>query len=381
MESKIFSIGDVVSLKTHPYQNNLTDIIISGDHVMLPPLMVVLGIFKTKQTIFNVPDPIDTFKYKCTWFSPKHYKFIEIDAFETDLKLISVSTVDICKSTLQRGDKITLKSAPFELGKKKSSLTYEDNSVNLGNGSTIINSLLSFLPPVLQVLDVKEHKSANPLIDKKTSTTVRVVHGWDIKFSLFDPTSDKVAEYSLPLEALELIDEVDEDKLNLLQSTITDSGYLAIKSIHGKSLVKPRNIANRSGYYYLRAYDYLTNKVEEIEIKETTIIKPVSNPFRVQVPAFDIALKPKSATPSFIMNEIIVAVKKAKRSKTFIRIKYKNRNEQLSYRTIRDYKIITVKEDRIDVSYLVGFCLLRQAERNFRIDRIQSLQELKMKFS
>lgn len=381
MESKIFSIGDVVSLKTHPYQNNLTDIIISGDHIMLSPLMVVLGVFKTKQTILGASGPIDTYKYKCTWFSPKHYKFIEIDAFEIDLKLIAISTVDICKSTLQRGDKITLKSAPLELGKKKSSLTYEDNSVNLGSGSTIINSLLSFLPPVMQVLDVKQHKSTNPIIDKKTNKTIRIAHGWDIKFSLFDPSSDKIAEYSLPLEALELIEEVDEAKLSLLQSTIIESGYLAIKSIHRESLVKPRNMANRSGYYYLRAYDYLTNKVEEIEIKETTVVKPIDNPFRTQVPAFDIAHKPKSATQDFIMNEIITVVKKAEKDKTFVRIKYKNRNEQLSFRTLKDFKIIKVEEDRIDVSYLVGYCLLRQAERNFRIDRIQSLQELKMKFS
>ncbi|MDY0904253.1 WYL domain-containing protein [Pedobacter sp. CFBP9032] len=379
MESKIFSIGDVVALKIHPYQNNLTDIIISGDHIMLPPLMVVTEVFKTKQTILGTLGPIDTFKYKCTWFSPKQYKFIDIDAFETDLKLIALSTVDINKVTLKRGDRITLKSAPYELGKKKSSLTYEDNAVNLGNGNTVINSFLSFLPPIMQVLDAKEHKSTNPIVDKKTSKTVREVHGWDIKFSLFDPTTDRIAEYSLPLEAVELVEDVDEIKLSLLQGTINKSGYLAISSVKGISLVKPRHIANRSGYYYLRAYDYITNKVEEIEITQRTAVRPIKNPFKTQVPEFDIAHKPKSATPQFIMNEIILAVKKAKKSNTFIRIKYKNRNEQLSHRTLKDFTIITVKEDRRDVSYLVGYCLLRQAERNFRIDRVQSLQELKMK--
>jgi len=380
MDSKLFSIGDIVTLKTHPYHNNLTDIIISGDHIMLPPLLVVIEVFKARQTVLGDTSPTESFKYKCVWFSAKPYRFVDATLFESDLKLILENTTCICKVNLKRGDKITLKSSALELGKKKSSLTYEDNSFNAGSGNTVINSLLSFLSPVMQVIDVKEHISKNPLVEKKSGKTIRIVHGWDVKFSLFDPTADKISEYSLPLEALELIEEVEDSTFKLLQKTIVNSGYLGVNFKEVKSLIKPRNIAARGGYYYLRAYDYLTNKVEEIEITGATTFLSIITPFEAQVPEFDIAHKPKSATPDYITNEIIAAVNNAEKNKAFIRIKYKNRNDQLSHRTLKNFKIITVKEDSMDVSYLVGFCLLRQSGRNFRIDRVQGFQELKLSY-
>ena len=74
MESKLFSIGDIVTLNVHPYGTESTEIIVSGDHIMLPPLMVVVEVYKARQSFGGKKS--DIYKYKCVWFSPKPYKFI-----------------------------------------------------------------------------------------------------------------------------------------------------------------------------------------------------------------------------------------------------------------------------------------------------------------
>jgi hypothetical protein len=377
MESKLFSIGDIVALKTHPYFDGNTNVIISGDHIMLSPLMIVIEVYKSKQRFGGIKT--DIYKYKCTYFSPKSYKFIPAEVDEDDLKLVVKCSSSINKNCLKRGDQVLFKTAGMELGKKKSSLTYEDNSVNGGIGSTVINSLLSFLPPVMQVVDFEPHKSKHALTDKKL-IPIRDVPSFDLKFNYFDPTDDKIASYVLPIEALQLIDNVNEETISTLSSVITKNGYVNIKSVSGLTLAKPRNIAYRNGYYYLRAYDYLSNKVEENEISTDTVYSVIKSPFILEVPKFDIAHKPEAATPQFIIKEIVTAVNDASAANAFIRIKYKNRNEQLSYRTIKNYEIIDVKEGALNISYLVGYCLLRKAIRSFRVDRIQNLQQLILPF-
>jgi hypothetical protein len=377
MESKLFSIGDIVTLKSHPYSDGSTEIIISGDHIMLPPLMVVAEIYKAKQSFSGVKS--DTFKYRCIWFSPKSYKFIFAEIDEDDLKLILKCNSTVNRNYLKRGDKVAFKTASIELGKKKSSLNYEDNSVNAGVGSTVINSLLSFLPPVLQLVDIVPHKSKHALTDKKL-IPIRNVSALDIKINLFDPTNDKISSYTLPLEALEIIEEVDETSVLALSQVIKRSGFVNIKTEELQTLAKPRNIAYRGGYYYLRAYDYLSNKVEEFDMVQTTAFTKIKSPFVTQAPQFDIAHKPEAATPEFIATEISDAIKDALASLSYIRIKYKNRNDQLSHRTLKNFNVIHVKEGLLDVTYLVGYCLLRQDNRSFRVDRIQSLQKLDLSY-
>lgn len=377
MESKLFSIGDVVALKTHPFYDGNTNVVISGDHLMLSPLMIVTEVYKSKQH-FN-GEKTNIFKYKCTWFSTKPYKFIITEVEENDLKIIIKCTSSINKNFLKRGDQVVFKTASLELGKKKSSLTFEDNYINGGVGNTLINSLLSFLPPVMLVANFDVHKSKHLLTDKQ-SVPIRGVPSIDVKLSFFDSTEDKVAGCTLPIEALQIIDSVSEDVINTLYKAIQSSGYVSIKASHIVTIAKPRHIAYRGGYYYLIAYDYLSNKLEETVVNQDTVYSRIKTPFVAEAPKFDIANKPEAATANFIINEISESISTALSVKAFIRIKYKNRNDQLSHRTLKNYEIILVKEGASEVSYLVGYCLLRHAKRNFRIDRIQSLQQLDIVF-
>ena len=52
-----------------------------------------------------------------------------------------------------------------------------------------------------------------------------------------------------------------------------------------------------------------------------------------------------------------------------------DRNGNITLRTIRNFSIHnTVKE-----TYLIGYCMVRKAERNFHFDRIQFLEVLNLK--
>ena len=377
MESKLFSIGDIVTLNAHPYTPESTGIVISGDHMMLPPLMVVTEVYTAKQLFTG--EKTQTYKYKCAWFSPKLYKFIYVEIDEIDLKAIVKCTSYINKHLLKRGDKIIFKTAGIELGKKKSSLTYEDNSLNAGVGNTVINSLLSFLPPVLQVVDYESHITKHALTNKEKKR-IRDVSAADIKFTFFDPTTDKVVTHVLPLEALELVEEVSSELISKITKCISNSGYLNFKKLKVETLCKPRNIAYRGGYYFLRAFDYLSNKVEEFEINESSTFNIIKQPFIEEAPKFDIRINSNAATSISITNEILNLIKRAATNSYFIRIKYKNRNDQLSHRSIMNFELVEAKGDSSDVIYLVGHCLLRRDLRYFRIDRIQNVQMLELKF-
>lgn len=377
MEPNFFSIGDIVSLKTHPYLEGNTDIIISGDHIMLTPLMVIIEIYKSKQHFASIKT--DIYKYKCTWFSPKSYKFILAEIDEIDLKLVVKSNSPINEDHLNRGDKVVFKTANIELGKKKSLLNYADNSIDGGVGSSLINSLFSFLPPVMQVVNFEPHKSKHPLIDKNL-LQIRIAPSINVKFSYFDPTYDKISIHTLPIDALELIEQVKEETIISLTKIIRKEKYLIIKTDLTKTIAKPHHIAYRSGYYYLTFYNYLLNKVEETQIKSGTTYELIKNSHNVEVPKFDIAHEPEAATPQFIIKEIVSSIINAKDANAFLRIKYKNRNNQLSYRTIKEYDIVIIGENSLTVSYLIGYCLKRKAKRSFRIDRIQNLQQLNLSF-
>lgn len=236
MNSKLFSIGDIVALKIHPYFSGLDNIIISGEHNMVPPLMIIVELLKMEKNIQGRDNLIESFKYKCLWFSSKSFRFIDAWIFESDLKRIEENRNNINAACIKRGDKIILKSASYELGKKKSSLSYEDNSISIGNGNSIVTSLLSFLPPVLQVLEIQKHVSKNPIVSKKKNKVIRQVPSWDIKCILYDPLSDKICETILPIEALELIEDVKRPVLELIHKSIIELSYLCIKSPNKISL-------------------------------------------------------------------------------------------------------------------------------------------------
>ncbi|MFS2185596.1 WYL domain-containing protein [Mucilaginibacter sp. Mucisp84] len=374
MESKVFSIGDIVALNSHPYLSENTSVIISGDHLALSPLMVVIEISKSSYKIDNVKH--ETYKYDCLWFSTKSYKFEISEIYEDQLKLIQkTSAADI--EVLERGTRLNLKTVPLEMGKKKSILSYDDSSGS-GNANTTINALLSFLPPVLQFVSLEPYTTKHPLKNKES--IIREIPISAVRVTYFDPANHSVSEHVLPMEALTLIEKIPDKRLSSLQKIIERSGYIKIGIPGNTTLVKPKSIAYRGGYYFLRGFDYLSNRIEEFELNSSTKIKNIAKPVAIEAPKFDILNDPNSATSSFIMKEITDLINGAINERCYLRINYLNRNDQLTYRTVKKMLLVTVKENKEEVTYMIADCLLRMDKRTFRVDRIQSAQLLNLNY-
>ncbi len=116
MDFKLFSIGDIVALNSHPFFHENTDIIISGDHLSLSPLMVVTEIHKARFSFAGKRE--DSYKYKCVWFTTKSYRFTHAEIDEADLKLVLSCNSTVNVNALKKGDKVAFKTMPIELVKK-----------------------------------------------------------------------------------------------------------------------------------------------------------------------------------------------------------------------------------------------------------------------
>ncbi|WP_431216294.1 WYL domain-containing protein [Puia sp. P3] len=278
-------MGDIVVLKSHPYFDQLTNTLISGDPVAISPLMVVAELFESTSGKGSKESEIKISKYRCIWFSPKIYRIVEAVLQEDDLKLVKKNDVNIQKSFLRRGQLVVLRSAFLELKKKKISFSVDDGAQAARNGS-VINALLSFLSPVMQVLNVKPHKSKHSVIEKGTGRVIRQVSAWDVKCALYNPNDEKITELEVPLEALMMMDEVDINLMKTLEEYVANGSYVKILGSNETTIVKPKNLVFKEGHYYLRAYNLLYNNISEFEISSINQFTHIERPFKTMVPSF-----------------------------------------------------------------------------------------------
>lgn len=366
-------LGDIVSLKSHPYLPGMDDILISGEPLLVPPVMIVTEIFESRNPGLDSPAK----EYTCLWFSARKQKFERSRIKDDFLKFLFKAKPSPLPQVIKRGQLLSLTTMNYELVKKKLSMHFEDTSISEGNSSVAINALLSFLPPILHCIDIKETKETTVMGKNKTG----VKDGrYQVKCMWFNSVHERFSEETIPLEALMLIPVINERVLTDLRESITTNK--AIKIVQGERgyLLKPRSITARSGYYFLRGYDYVENRIVEINIGEDDKYIPLDTPFTNRVPRFDIEKNPKSCSQEFVISEIESAINSAQVRNAIIRIKYKNRNDQLSIRSLKDYKLIVADPGDDEHLYLIGHCFLRQSVRTFRLSRVQSLQELSLSF-
>jgi hypothetical protein len=298
---------------------------------------------------------------------------------DTDIKQILVHTDLINHNLLKRGELVRFITTGYELHKRKSSLTYEENQANSDVNRLSINPLLSYLPPVMQVLNWEINNSKLPLSNKKTNETIRWITSINVNCAYFNPTKDSITEISLPVESLELIPKVNEEYLFLINESIDKNSYLLITKDNIPAIIKPNSINSRVGDYYIRGFDLLLNRNREFKINSSEIcIAKMEKYFLNTVPQFDKTNISKSLLSSSILQELKNSIETAKENSSYIRIQYKNRNNEISYRTLSHYELYNLQE--LDTYYLRGFCLLRQEPRLFKLLRIQHLMELNLKF-
>lgn len=374
MASNIPSIGDIVALNSHPYHSTQTNILIGGESQLISPLMVVVETVGDAQNSFDenvgmqIHDKGKSCQCKCIWYSTKSHQFEEVWISSKVLKKITPKdlnhTIDKQKfidKSIGYGSLVTLKTTTLEIAKQKSSISIESN-----REKSTINPILSFLSPVMQIIGTGKSDSKEPKFDSKTGNARRISELL-VKCKWFNGSSDKMSEKLIPIEALVLLPTVDTGTLKQIEEFITSQTTLIVKIDTKKTIFTPERLKYTHGFYSVLGYDHLKNRV--IEVKFSDIEMPFEKYELIQerYPNFKLEEHPDS--------QIETGIKKAISQKKYIRIKYKDRIGNVTTRTVSPYDIHIILEPFTNDSiYLIGYCLLRNAERYFKIERILSLE-------
>ena len=366
-----WKLGTIVSLDSHFYSsdNESKIVVITGEPKLISPLMVIVEtvIEKTsfdESTGMKLSDK-DHFQCKCIWFSHKSFQFEEAWISSRLLKIITSKETTTKHTDIKFGALVELKTAEIELGKKKSTLKQVNETI-----SSTITSELSFVSPTMQVTGTSKSESKEPLFDPKTLKTKRYVSKSLVKCKFYNPNNDKITEVLIPIEALEIVNPPKDNILNEIKNAIRKKTYLLIEieKTAAKTILSPKKINVRSGRYYVSAYDYLLCKTMEMSINSIVSTSEKDKVFSHELPDFSVV----SGKP-FVKN-----INKAEIENLFTTIG-KEKIICITYEDINE--VVEGKEKdssgvEKDHSYLKAFCLLRNADRFFRIDRIKEMKVL-----
>ncbi|RQO69770.1 hypothetical protein DBR43_17070 [Pedobacter sp. KBW06] len=362
-------IGDLVTLKSHAYVENLTSIIITGDHNSLPPIMMIKEIYRIKN---NNNSTVDHFIFKCIWFSSGSNTLQEGSFKDVHLKAIkNEETLGNGKVTIDEGDMVLLKSTTFELKKRKSTFSVEEGSFSNADSKNTQSALLTYLPPVFHVISIKD------FIPKNTSKKSFTKDYWHcnkkVKCFYYNNHNDKISEIEFPIEVLELLEPLSESILKEINSFISDKSHILWKGEEDETLIlQPKLISFRSGFYFLRSYDVVKRKNIDVNILNDSVYKKIDDIIKFVSPKADMSYLGIER----IIEDLIAKIKVAHLEKLYLRIKYKNKNDEISIRTISRSYFQENPIDKSNLLYLTGYCHLRNEERTFYLKRIQYLEVL-----
>ena len=139
----------------------------------------------------------------------------------------------------------------------------------------------------MQVIGIPKNDKKEALYDVKTGNKKREISEQLIKCKWFNPSSDKMSEALIPIEALSLIPSISEAMLNEYATFAKEKQHLTI-TIEGSSyqtIFLPQKIKCSHGIYFIVGYDYIKNKTREFPILKLSHIK-LDSPFVKQVPNF-----------------------------------------------------------------------------------------------
>lgn len=373
-----FNVGDIVALHSHPYFENLTSIVISGDHITIPPLMVVI------EVLLDLRDSHDEItgnkvtekgqgQCKCVWYSTKSNKFEEAWIKTVHIKLIKEYSTRPNLNVSDTAKSATLSTHVIEVAKKKSTLIADTSSYESRATSTI-NPLLSFVSPILQIVDIRNNdNNKEPKYNPKDGKQRRFIPAKLVKCKWYNPANDKMSEILLPIESLDVIVDISQEQVLRIQEEINSGSYYVVSIDRERTVIEPKRISSRSGMYFLSYFDYIYNRNGEIDIASL-----IESDYRISDAYFD-ASSPIfdnliDATSDTVEDEKIDFLRNSIDNDKHIRIKYRDFNDKITVRTLREAKLIDDEDDT--PKYLKGYCFLRKAERTFSIKGIIHAESL-----
>jgi len=370
MNNSFLKIGDLVSLKSHAYNEKLTSVIISGDHNSLPPIMIVSEIYKIES--HSNGQSITNHHIVCIYFSSKSNLVQEFKIKDIFLKKIEYKKPEIEETNqFEIGSTVLLKSTRLELKKRKSTFSSEESLTTNSNTKNTISALLTYLPPVFHILQIKNFSREKP------SKNLNESNYWHspqkVKCIYYNSHSDRMSEVELPIDALEILTPIKEDILMEINNTINKSKFLIFQDKNDKkSIIKPQLISFRCGFYFLRAFNIISGLNIDINLSNQTKYRIIKEFIEHQSPSNALA----DFTEEIIFSDLVAKIKIGIEEGKYLRIKYKNKNDEISLRTLSRYNFKDIQEEGKRSLYLLGYCHLRNEERSFHVKRIQMAQVL-----
>ncbi len=405
---KSFALGEIVTLNNHPYYSLNSKILITADATMTPPLMVVIEVLNDYKTKFDFDEKTaikgtnssmvkcvfysnKTHKYESNWFLINQIKKIDDENFNNEDKSLSVEYDIILKKESDINELINknviLKSWEIELGKKKSSFSY-DSYLNKNSNKT--TSYLSFLPPVMIIIGSKkldESKEIN--FDKKTGETKRKFSKILLKCKWFNPLTNTFSEDFFTPESLDFVKEPDIELIKGIQNFIKLKSYFKFNNPrlsdynNGNTIGQTLKISFNHCYYELEYFDFLTNKNEMIKLTDLKLEMFISIAFYSNEYApFYGNLGSAKTIKQFLKEEIEIP----KKTNKVFRIQYKSKKGILSTRTISKCEFLDHRVDELispdskKDKYIKAKCFKREGkERHFRFKGIKKIEILDFK--
>lgn len=374
--SPAFSIGDIVALKSNPFFAELNDVIMSGESDSVSPLMVVIETMTESQDKYNdktgATEGVKGRKNcKCLWYSHKTWQFEEAWLPDTFLKAIACYSTETKEESIwSPGTLVSLSTLKLERKKRKSFLKHDGHDFEDKHRRNTIHHVLSFMCPVMHVMDTRKNDNDEQSFDIKKGTPRKSFPTKLVKCKWFNHGTEKMSERLLPIEALNVITQPNKEFLGEIDTIIKEENFIKIPSATElDKIIKPLSITYNSGEYWLRGYDYLLNRITENELpfeKYETLTKP--EVVLATAPKFGFIEDPFDFNT--VTDEIENFVNESHKNKNYIRLNYLGKFKS-SWYTISNYAIRRVSEDE---NYLIGLCVALGEDRTFRLDRIQKLE-------
>lgn len=422
-------------LKTHPYNEDIQRIKISGNPEYTSP---ILNIFEEKKGKHD----IDTGEHlgdqiNCLFYDSKQGKFLK-KLFNK--KLVNSLTLDISKSNLlseiefkkdSKDDKNNINHKDIErfikknlLNKKASlrsiSIELTKKKINTSNssGKLVETNHLDFLPPVMQIIGYRFCDEKKKFCDETGDLKLEIKCKW------FNHNSKTFSEEFLPYQTLILIKEIENEAENItsIDNLINSNGLIQYPLIEKEAfilentsikikfdVVIPEKIIFNHYYHEVKGFGYVFQKDSRLSnISEIKLLP--DNAFRGET------------YPSYKNNKKINIYDCPFTKNTYMLVKYKDQFDRITDRVIRISEILLYvnnkgefdsvneyNENNIQVNdegfiiinsenwvsiknikkkfiedenvtiIIKANCLLRKGKiRHFRLDGFLSIQEIKL---
>lgn len=353
-----FEIGDIVAFKTHPFEKNLTNLLISGESSLIPPLMLVVETNISTADVYSQKDGKKIqeknmpYKCKCVWYCTKTGLFKEEDFITNQIKLISKRDGSLLDINDIVGKCVFFKTLRLEQSKF---FSITDSNKNLSEAKFLQKNL--HISPSMVVIDIIEQERATEKVSqnkfrKEISDTL-------VKCKYYNPIQSKHSEVILPKEVIIRLPVPDIGLLSRLNEVILNNRFIFWKASEDNlHVVLPLEIRSENSFIGIRIYDYVQNIY--------TIVNNLS----------EFQLNQENIRENYFVerNQNLTLDKVAQLiNQGNVRITYKDRNGNVTLRTIR---VLEILNNDVNNPIIRSSCKLRRAERHFRLAGILSAEIL-----